>query len=283
MKNIGLLFLVFLLFSCTEFSSNDANSPNAGNKRKLPAKMQYSYECLDVDSGKISDLWSKADNIISKVATFNIEVSDEDQMKFADTFLIEALKDKNFVIDVASPVNAKLKTILTNLVAARSQPTDIVYKIYLLQDTATINAYTLGGKIFITSAMINKCTSDDQLYAIIGHEIGHNEKGHIKSAIKQLKASNKYFGKWGETFLVIKRFLTGSFNHKNELEADYFGLDLAWKLGYDICAIRSFWDDMAKGEERNSIIDFFRTHPYSDTRSKCLVNHIKTNFEVECK
>jgi predicted Zn-dependent protease len=109
------------------------------------------------------------------------------------------------------------------------------------------------------------------------------KKGISRSTIKQLKASNKFFGEWGGAFISIKRLLTGSFNQKNELEADYYGLDLSWKLGYDICAIRSFWDEMAKTEEHDDMFDFFRTHPYSDTRSRCLVEHIKKNFQVECQ
>lgn len=283
MRSIFFLFLLFIFSACNEFNNDAEDSGNVAGGRKLPSKMEYSYDCLSSDSGNISDMLGKAGNLINKVATFNIEVTDKEQMKYGDTFLIEALKDKNFVIDTTSPDIPKLQTILANLVKARVKPTDIQYQIYLVEDTATINAYTVGGKVFITSAMLKKCSSDDQLYAIIGHEIGHNEKGHIKSSLKQLKASNKFFGEWGESFFAIKKLLTGSFNHKNELEADYFGLDLAWKLGYDICAIRSFWDDMAKGEERNTINDFLNTHPYSDTRSKCLVNHIKKNFEVDCK
>ena len=282
MKNLLLLFLLFIFVSCDEFSSAAEDSSGNNQKRKLPANMEYSYECLKEDSGQISDAWNKADDIVNKLVTFNIEVSDQDQMKFGDTFLIEALKDKNFVIDTGSVVNDKLKKIVSDLAGVRAKPSGIKYKILLVQDTATINAWTVGGKIFITTAMINKCKNDDQLYAIIGHEIGHNEKGHIKASIRQLKASNKYFGEWGEAILVMKKFLTGSFNQKNELEADYFGLDLTWKLGYDICAIRSFWDDMARGEERDKFFDFFRTHPHSDTRSRCLVNHIKKNFEVDC-
>lgn len=273
---------IFLLLSCNEFSSDSGDKADAGKGRKLPSKMTYSYDCLKSDSGKVSDIWGKADNLISKVATFNIEVSDEEQMRFGDTFLIESQKDKNFVIDSSSPVNTKLRAILDNLVRERVKATDINYSIYLLADTATINAYTVGGKIFITTAMINKCKNDDQLYAIIGHEIGHNEKGHIKNTLKQLKASNKFFGEWGGAFFSIKRLLTGSFNQKNELEADYYGLDLSWKLGYDICAIRSFWDEMATKEEHDKMFDFFRTHPYSDTRSRCLVAHISKNFQVTC-
>ncbi|MEJ7627312.1 MAG: M48 family metalloprotease [Ferruginibacter sp.] len=283
MRTIFFLFIGLMIFSSCDINFDTADGPVSENERKLPRNMEYSYECIKADSGSLSGILGKADNILGKVATFNIEVSDQEQNKFGDTFLIESLKDKNFIIDSINPINAKLDTILTDLLGKRVKPTGIVYNMYLLADTSTINAYTVGGKIFITTGMISKCTNDDQLYAIIGHEIGHNEKGHIKNSIKQMKASNKFFGKWGDAFIVVKRILTGSFNHKNELEADYFGLDLTWKLGYDICAIRTFWDDMAKGEKRNTINDFFRTHPYSDTRSKCLVDHIQKNFKVSCK
>jgi predicted Zn-dependent protease len=283
MKICTIILLAFILFSCNEAIDFNTDTELSGKERNLPRGMSYSYECLKADSGSLSVVFDKADKIIGKVATFNIEVTDKEQVEFGEQFMKEAVKDKNFIIDSISPVNAKLDTILYHLLRKRAKPTDITYNIYLLQDTATINAYTVGGKIFITKAMINKCANDDQLYAIIGHEIGHNEKGHIKNGIKQMKASKKFFGEWGDMFFVAKKILTGSFNHKNELEADYFGLDLTWKLGYDVCAIRSFWDDMAKGEQRNTILDFLRTHPYSDTRSKCLVNHISNNFKVECK
>ena len=281
MKFINLLVFLVSILGCNELSNNPTEQDD-DHVRKLPAKMEYKYECLKSDTGKLSGILDKAGRMINTVATFNIEVSDQDQMKYGDTFLIQSAKDKNFVINTQNPVNEKLKLILQKLVDARVRPTGIKYKIYLLDDTATINAYTVGGKIFITTAMISKCENDDQLYAIIGHEIGHNEKGHIKSTIKQLKASNRFFGEWGESFFAIKKLLTGSFNHKSELEADYYGLDLAWMLGYDVCAIRTFWDAMAKGESHNAIDDFFRTHPYSDTRSNCLVGHIQKNFEVKC-
>lgn len=282
MKNTFLLLASLFIISCGELSG-DKNKETKGTVRDLPKNMRYQYDCLKDDSSSVADLWGKADNIINKIATYDIEVTDEEQVKYGDTFLIESMKDKKFIIDSAAPVNTKLQTILKDLVQERPDPSGIEYKIFLLDDTATINAYTVGGKIFITTAMISKCKNDDQLYAIIGHEIGHNEKGHIKASLKQLKASREFFGEWGEALLSIKKLLTGSFNQKNELEADYYGLDLSWKLGKDICAIKTFWDDLAKGEEREDWFDFFRTHPYSDTRSKCLTTHIKKNFGVDCK
>lgn len=282
MKIRTTLILALFISSCNLMTDSPEDNDLTGKERDLPPKMVYSYDCIK-DSGSLTEVLDKADNILTKVSTFNIEVTDQEQVEFGEQFMKESIENKSFIIDSTDPVNARLDTILVNLVKERIKPTGITYEIYLLKDTATINAYTVGGKIFITKAMINKCTGDDQLYAIIGHEIGHNEKGHIKNGIRQMKASKKFFGEWGDMFFMAKRLLTGSFNHKNELEADYYGLDLAWKLGYDICAIRTFWDDMAKGEERSTILDFLRTHPFSDTRSKCLVSHIRNNFKVVCK
>lgn len=283
MKTLTAIICSLCLFSCKGFLNEESNVEISGKERRLPDNIVYSYECLKADTNALSENWEKADNLISKVTTFNIEVTDAEQVAFGEQFMKEAEQDKSFIIDSVSPVNAKLDSILHNLLRKRQDPTGITYKIYLLQDSANVNAYTVGGKIFVTHAMIDKCKNDDQLYAIIGHEIGHNEKGHIKNTIKQMKASKKFFGEWGDFFFAAKKLLTGSFNQKNELEADYFGLDLTWQLGYEVCAIQSFWDEMAKDEQRSSSLDFLRTHPYSDIRSSCIANHLQTNFDVGCK
>lgn len=281
---LGLFFtiLAFSLMACNEFDNKTGNEDTSDHGRKLPGNMKYSFDCLKTDSSE-SDFAEKADEFIGKLVTLNIDVSDEEQMRYGDTFLLESVKNKQFKLAEKHPQQFKLDTILRHLVAQRTKSTDIEYKLFVLDDDKTINAYTVGGKIFITTAMLNKVKNDDQLYAIIGHEIGHNEKGHIKASLKQVKAGKKYFGDWGEVAVALKRLLTGSFNQKYELEADYYGLDLTWKAGYDVCAIQSFWEELGKGEQKEDWYDFFRTHPYSDVRSKCLHNHMQKNFKLDCK
>lgn len=280
----GLFFtiLAFSFMACNEFDNKSGNEDTSEHGRKLPGNMKYSFDCLKTDSSE-SDFAEKADEFIGKLVTLNIDVSDEEQMKYGDTFLLESVKNKQFKIAERHPQQFKLDTILRHLVAQRTKPTDIEYKLFVLDDDKTINAFTVGGKILITTAMLNKVKNDDQLYAIIGHEIGHNEKGHIKASLKQVKAGKRLFGDWGEVAVALKRLLTGSFNQKYELEADYYGLDLTWKAGYDVCAIQSFWEELAKGEQKEDWYDFFRTHPYSDVRSKCLHNHMQQNFKLDCK
>ncbi|HZH00944.1 MAG TPA: M48 family metalloprotease, partial [Flavisolibacter sp.] len=126
--------------------------------------------------------------------------------------------------------------------------------------------------------------SESLLYAIVGHEIVHSEAGHIKDTIQEMMISNKVFGEAnGPTLLGIKRLLTASTNQKNELEADYYGINLTNELGYDVCTAVAFWKEMASKENSyNQVEDFFRTHPFSNLRSQCLTDHIMTNFRKNC-
>lgn len=281
MKNVLVfIFIVCIINACRERSHTGTD--DTGTARKLPTDMQYSYDCLLKDSSDYTDVLQKADDVIGNLFTYNIEVSDEEQMRFGDSILQESITNKEFTIAQQHKDLPKLNAILKKLVDQRHQPSAITYQVFVLRNDTTINAYTVGGKIFITTAMLGAVKNTDQLYAILGHEIGHNEKGHIKKSLAQIKASKKYFGKWGPTAVAIKKMLTGSFNQRNELEADYYGLDLTWKAGYDICAIKSFWDLLSKDETDAGWLDFFRTHPYSNVRSQCLQNHIAQNFKLPC-
>jgi predicted Zn-dependent protease len=77
--------------------------------------------------------------------------------------------------------------------------------------------------------------------------------------------------------------LTGSFNHRNELEADYYGIDLTYRLNQDVCSAVAFWKEMGKNENSyNKLEDFFRSHPFSNLRAQCLQTHIKKNFGYGC-
>lgn len=278
---ILIMILAAFFFSCKE-NKTESKELSKPKLKDLPADMTYSYECLKTKSGKVGDFFEKADDLLNDAVTTNITVTDEEVSAFGGTFYAELKKDSSIRLDEKNPINAKLKTILADLLKARIQPSGIKYDIFLIDDDETLNAYTAGGKIFVTTAMLKACKTDDQLYSIIGHEIGHNEKGHIRLYIQQQKAAEKYLGEYGETVLTIKKLLTMSFNQKKELEADYYGLDLAWRLGYNICATKTFWDSLSVTEEHNMLEDMFRTHPYSDLRSKCLKQHIEKNFHQTC-
>jgi len=255
-------------------------------KSEEKKEITYSFSCLDSSIGgrPINQHLERAGDLIRNLAVSEKKVTDSVQSAYGKMFHDEMIQEGTFKLIHDKALNQKLNKVLSQLLAARAKPSKINYAIYALEDT-TVNAFTFGGRIYMTRAMLQKCAeSDALLYAIVGHEIGHSEMGHIKTTIQEIMISNTVFGEQnGPTFLSIKRLLTAATNQKNELEADYYGINLTNELGYDVCSAVAFWKEMASKENRYSQVeDFFRTHPFSNLRSQCLTDHIRTNFGKNC-
>lgn len=256
-----------------------------GDKKKK--EVTYSFACLDSALGgqPINRRLQQAGDLIRDLAVSEDQITDSLQTAYGDEFHRQMVEEQKTFTLIKDPVlNQRLNNVLKELLDAREDPSAIRYRIYALEDT-TVNAFTFGGRIYITRAMLEKCADKDALlYAIVGHEIGHSEVGHIKATIQDLELSNKLFGEEaGSTMFELGKILTASFNQRNELEADYYGINLTNELGYDVCTAVAFWREMASRENHYSQVeDFFRTHPFSDLRSECLVSHIRTNFGKEC-
>src|SRR6187551_1174923 len=221
------------------------------NPKELPKKMDYSYDCLDsaVGGSETSKAISNATSIIRNLAIKQKEITDSVQNQWGAAFHEDAIETKTFELNNDPAITKQLQQVMNDLLAVRENPSHIQYSIYLLNDSA-INAFTFGGHIYLTKAMYDKCKDNtDLLYSIIGHEIGHSEKGHIKKTIQEMMIADNIFGedRGIEAFQVLK-LLTGAFNQKNELEADYYGTDLAYALNYDVCAAPLFWQEMSKKE-----------------------------------
>lgn len=249
-------------------------------------KMTYSYACVDsaLAGNKTGKTISKVGDIFRDLAIDSREITDQVQNQWGEAFHKDAIESKTFVLLKDPALTAHLDKVMNELLAVREKPSSIRYSIYALDDT-TVNAFTFGGHIYVTKAMIARTQGrEDLLYSIIGHEIGHSEMGHIKKTIQEMQLAHDIFGaENGTAAFQIKKMLTASFNQHNELEADYYGTDLSYELGKDLCSAVTFWKEMAKEENQyNRLEDFFRTHPFSSLRAQCLTDHIRNNFHKDC-
>lgn len=113
----------------------------------------------------------------------------------------------------------------------------------VLKMTSTINAYATGKSIIMTSGMMNFADSDDELAAIIGHELAHNELGHIRKII---------------TNILLSGFAT-RYTRGFESEADYVGLYFAARAGYTIDGVEQMWRRLGKMNMKYIARD--KTHP----------------------
>lgn len=161
------------------------------------------------------------------------------------------------------PIDANNKDIQTYLAAgflriqrdgqeefiAVSAPRACAYRVHLKMDSK-ISAKASGGQITVSSGLLEFAKTDSELAFVLGHELAHGIKKHMKQA-------------------VFSGGLLGLANQKMqglETEADYVGLTLATAAGYDMIGAEVFWQRMIDADTQNQAKG--RKHP---TRKQRLV------------
>ncbi|MDP3743355.1 MAG: M48 family metallopeptidase [Methylotenera sp.] len=147
-----------------------------------------------------------------------------------------------------------------------------------------LNAYCMpGGKIMVYSGLIEKLkTTDDELAAVIGHEIAHALREHGRERMSQAyvqqfglqalgailskstsavvgSASMQAAGLGSQLFFALPN------SREQERESDKIGLELAARAGYNPDAAVTLWQKMeAQGGAKPP--EFLSTHPASTNR-----------------
>jgi predicted Zn-dependent protease len=153
-----------------------------------------------------------------------------------------------------------------------------------------VNAWCMpGGKIAVYTGLIEKLQiTDDELAAVMGHEISHALREHGAERASQQMAASAGASLAGA---VADMFLPGSgqlatqgaglgaqvgvllpYSRVQETEADRMGVELAARAGYDPRAAITLWQKMAK-LSGNASQQFLSTHPSSDARIKDLTEY----------
>lgn len=141
-----------------------------------------------------------------------------------------------------------------------------------------VNAWCMpGGKIAVYTGLIEKLhITDDELAAVMGHEIAHALREHARErASEQMVAGGLIdigaallglgdIGKQGAEYAYMG--LLGLPNsRRHETEADRIGVELAARAGYDPRAAVSLWQKMGQLGEAEPI-KFLSTHPPREER-----------------
>lgn len=259
----------------------DPDKPN--DQTEQPDKLEkesgiiYDFDCLkdedDLGTTGIIDELEKIDQEITEASGLEVTIQEEVE---AGEMLLKECRDQYRFIESGSKI-ANLKAILSHLTAQILDPKGYSYEIFLLESDE-LNAFTAGAKIFMTTRMYNFCQTNDELACIIGHEINHNELGHIKDQLKK----QKMFTAEGAAILQLA---TISFGQKKETHCDMTGIDLVIAAGYNGCVNIQLWKRMQKESnegEYNAFENLFRSHPYSEKRANCSQEHILRNYNFDC-
>lgn len=277
-----MIISILTFFSCFELIAQ--NSVALGLKddrvsRKLKtvsSKVVYDYSCLADPLSIFVDIKGQTLNALVE------DVPDEEENKFGDRYHKEIKESGEWTLITNGAKLQALKKIMNDLLQCRREPLGLKYTMHLI-NSEVINAFTCGGHIYVTTGIIDYLETTSELAAIIAHEIGHNEMGHIKLMLKELALAQNVAGEFGQIFIAVERFAAPAFNQRNEIEADQYGASLAIAAGYQPCRSVKIWERMAEDEgEYNMLMNFLRSHPYSSVRRQCLIEHIRSNYQVEC-
>src|SRR6266478_5626460 len=118
---------------------------------------------------------------------------------------------------------------------ARDAHRRLPYKLHYLPSPYLINAFALpGGHVYVGGGLLSLMDSEDELAAVIGHEIEHIDHYHCADRAQQEQALRK-IPLGGLVALPIEVFEAG-YSKDQELEADREGTHLAAQAGYSATA-----------------------------------------------
>lgn len=154
------------------------------------------------------------------------------------------------------------------------------FKVYEVTD---VNAFACGdGSIRVFSALMDMMT-DDELAAVIGHEIGHVVHTDVKDAMKNAYLTSAALNAAGATDGVVSKlsdsevgklveaFTGAKFSQKQEYEADDYAFDFCVKNGFDPYAMSNALKklvELSNGEKASTVQKMFSSHPDSAKRAE---------------
>lgn len=151
-----------------------------------------------------------------------------------------------------------------------------------------LNAWCMpGGKMAFYSGIITKLNlTDDEIAAIMGHEMAHALREHGRERASEQTVTNMGLsvvailtGAPAQTMdlanlaLNVTVALPNSRTH--EIEADRMGVELAARAGYNPYAAVGVWQKMSKESKGNAPPQILSTHPSHKNRIKDLKKYAK--------
>jgi predicted Zn-dependent protease len=159
------------------------------------------------------------------------------------------------------------------------------YSFHLVPDKGMINAFSLpGGPVYVGEGMLDLMTSEDELAAVIGHEVEHIDHYHCAERVQiEARLRNLQLGIVGAILQIPLQVWEAGYNKDEELEADREGMRLAVLGGYSPYGAVTMFERFSKlhseyvvharsPEEEltqlaiQSLQGYFRSHPLPSER-----------------
>lgn len=157
---------------------------------------------------------------------------------------------------------------------------------FLVLDSEDINAFaTPGGHIFITRGLIRCCRTEDELAAVLAHEIGHIQMRHGINAIQKARMAEaltvlaregvktygdeeliKLSNSFGDVISdITTTMINNGYSRTYEYQADAAAVTILRRAGYQPGALVNMLQVMSR-QIKPGGSDFAKTHPSPQAR-----------------
>lgn len=177
----------------------------------------------------------------------------------------------------------RLNNIAYKIIKANSLPSGISVKV---SNDDNANAYAnINKEIYVFKGMLNYATTDDEIAAVLSHEIGHIVNGHhakqsiLNSIISSIfgtiepKTDGQAIG-----VAAAEQISTSRLSRKDEFEADITAVDLLVKAGYNPLALISVLNKIC-----GNYVDVISTHPTGEKRLMNIYDYTSYNYPALAK
>jgi predicted Zn-dependent protease len=182
--------------------------------------------------------------------------------------------------------NTYMTTIAQTLASYSDRPETFGGYHVAVLDTPEINAMSApGGFIFISRGFVNKIHDEDELAAVIAHEIGHVARRHGVAAISNANLTqalaiigNEAAASSGNATVaqldslfhdsvnsIFDTLLTKGYSRSQEYEADEYAAHLLTAAGYNPGALGSVLKTLESSATKQDA-GWFKTHPSPEKR-----------------
>jgi putative metalloprotease len=204
---------------------------------------------------------------------------------FSDADAAKLAKESIDWMDAHNPVAGEKDqyTIRLNKIFANHKNEDglkLNYKVYKVVD---INAFACAdGSVRVFSALMDMMT-DEELLAVIGHEIGHvknhDTRDAMRAAYKRAAVSDAASSQSGvanaltesQLGVMANAMLDSKYSRKQESEADDYGYEFMKRHHYNVMAMSSAFkklQSLSTGEKKGNMEKMLSSHPDSGERAK---------------
>lgn len=244
---------------------------------------QRRHQSTPVSANAIVEVAADAQRDLSRVPMRLTRLPDDEEVAIGNQLADQYSASNAKLSPEEQAIDSYIRRVGSN--AALNARRRLPYSFHLVPNRAMINAFSLpGGPVYVGEGLLDLMTSEDQLAAVLAHEVEHIDHYHCAERVQiEARLRNLRLDIVGALVQIPLAVWEAGYNKDEELEADREGMRLAVLGGYSPYGAVTLFEKLAKLHNEHiihahspeeelselaiqSLEGYFRSHPQPSER-----------------